>query len=231
MRGLSLAFYRLNFFAIMDKETILASIKAQVKAHCLEDMSGHDWHHIDRVVSNALLIGEAEGADLYIVQLAALLHDLKDWKFNGGYSDTGHARALMQENGVDSDTIEKVCDIVANVSFKGTEAIVPMKNVEGQAVQDADRLDALGAVGISRCFAYGGSRGIPIYDPEIVPSFDNYSSKILGKEKTSVINHFHEKLLILKDLMNTPTGKKLAQERHAFIESFLDQFYKEVGKS
>ena len=212
----------------MDRAALLDSIRETVRQKLEKDSSGHDWLHIERVVTNALALGRAEGADLFIVELAALLHDLYDWKF--GEEGGEKTRALLEEYGVEKGVIEHVCSIIATLSFKGATKIIPMTTLEGQVVQDADRLDAIGAIGIGRCFAYGGSKGVPIYDPAVRPSFEGYTEKTKGHAKTSSINHFHEKLLLLKDLMNTPTGKAMAEERHAFIELFLEQFYKEVGK-
>lgn len=193
-----------------------------------DDATGHDWWHTDRVVRLSLRIASEEGADSFVVELAALLHDLADWKLVGGDEKAGPrvARQWLEGLGVEGPTVVHVCDIVGSVSFKGAGVPTPMRSVEGMAVQDADRLDALGAIGIARTFAYGGHAGHPIYDPESEPTphatFDEYR-----ESKGSTVAHFYEKLLLLKDRMNTPTGKRIAAERHAFMEQFLDRFFRE----
>lgn len=190
--------------------------------------SGHDWFHIERVCRMALRIGQEEGADLHIVELAALLHDVADWKFAGGDHEAGShaAQRWLHSLDVPADVTDHVSDIVASLSFKGAGVETPMKTLEGQCVQDADRLDALGAIGIARAFAYGGHKGRALYDPAIPPephdSFEAYK-----KSTGPTINHFYEKLLLLKDRMNTATAKRLATERHAFMEQFLEQFFAE----
>jgi uncharacterized protein len=192
------------------------------------DSSGHDWWHIERVRQTALAIAREEGADLIIVELAALLHDVADWKFAGGDHEAGPraAREWLQKHGVAAEATEHVVEIIAGLSFKGAGVATPMATLEGMIVQDADRLDALGAVGIARTFAYGGHKGQPIYDPDIPPqmhaSFDQYK-----KGGGSTINHFYEKLLLLAERMNTPAGRRLATGRHAFLERFLEQFLAE----
>lgn len=214
----------------MRKEEVISGIRAEVKSIMEKDSSGHDWLHIERVVRNALIIGEREGADLFIIELAALVHDLTDWKFHGDFAAGDTIRDILGRHGVSEIDIGKVCEIVNTMSFKGKDQVVPMKTLEGKVVQDADRLEALGAVGIARCFAYGGKKGIPIYDPSIEPSFDDYIGKIKGNVKTAMINHFHEKLILLKDMMNTPSGREMAKDRHDFVVTFLEQFYKEVNQ-
>jgi uncharacterized protein len=190
--------------------------------------SGHDWFHIERVHRTALAIGREEGADLFIVELAALLHDVADWKFAGGDHDAGPRAAgqWLTSLSVSLAVIEHVCEIIGGLSFKGSGVSTPMRTLEGQIVQDADRLDALGAIGIARAFAYGGYKGRALYDPNIPPqphdSFDAYK-----KSTGPTINHFYEKLLLLKDRMNTPTAKRLAAERHDFMEQYLKQFTSE----
>lgn len=190
--------------------------------------SGHDWFHIERVCRTAVAIGREEGADLFVVELAALLHDVADWKFAGGDHEAGPraARDWLVRLGSAPEVIEHVCEIIAGLSFKGAGVATPMRTTEGQVVQDADRLDALGAIGIARAFAYGGHKGRPLYDPASAPqphaSFDAYK-----KGTGPTINHFYEKLLLLKDRMNTATGRRLAAERHAFMEQYLRQFFSE----
>jgi uncharacterized protein len=192
------------------------------------DSSGHDWWHIERVRQTALAIGLEEGADLFVVELAALLHDVADWKFAGGDHEAGPraAREWLAQLAVAPAAIDHVAQIIAGLSFKGVGVKTPMQTLEGQIVQDADRLDALGAIGIARTFAYGGHKGQPIYDPESPPtmhgSFEEYK-----RGGGSTINHFYEKLLLLAERMNTTTGKRLAAGRHAYLEQFLEQFLAE----
>lgn len=193
------------------KETML-----YVKEVLAGDSTGHDWWHIERVWKNALLINSNEKADTFIIELAALLHDIADHKFHGGDVEIGPktARVWLEKLNVDEHVILHVVDIIATLSFKGGKVITPMKTIEGMVVQDADRLDAIGAVSIGRAFAYGGFKGRPMYDPT-------------EPIKANTINHFYEKLLLLSNLMNTETAKKLAIERHAYMEGFLNQFFAE----
>lgn len=192
------------------------------------DSSGHDWWHIDRVRHLALKLAREERANCLVVELAALLHDIADWKFHGGDESAGPraARDWLQKNHADSDLIDAVCAIIAGVSFKGAGVVTPMSTIEGKCVQDADRLDAVGAIGIARAFAFGGHFGRAMYDPEICPvhhqSFLDYQTK-----SGPTINHFYEKLLLLKDRMQTFTGRAIAQERHRFMETFLERFFRE----
>jgi len=192
------------------------------------ESTGHDWHHIQRVTKNALLISETEGGDKTVIELASLLHDIDDHKFNGGDAEAGArtAKKVMLEFGFGEDLIEKVTSIINKVSYKGANVNSIPNSIEGQIVQDADRLDAIGAIGIARAFAYGGSKNRPIYEPEVTyelhDSFDQYMNA-----KSHTINHFHEKLLLLKDKMNTATGKEMATKRHQVMVDFLDQFYDE----
>jgi len=209
----------------LSREEILLRTEAFIREQLAGDSSGHDWWHISRVRAAAMAIGRTEKADLYRVELAALLHDVADWKFHGGDDAAGPkaARAWLESLGADSETIEHVCEIIATISFKGAKVATPMRTLEGRVVQDADRLDAIGAVGIARTFAYGGHAGQPMHDPTLAAeahaTFADYKSK-----RTTTINHFHEKLLLLKDRMNTETGRRLAEARHAFMETFLRQF-------
>jgi uncharacterized protein len=192
------------------------------------DSSGHDWWHIERVRRVALEIARTEGADLFVVELAALVHDIADWKFHDGDDAVGPSRAAdwLTGLGVDSATVEHVAQIVRDISYKGAGVPTPMRTLEGQVVQDADRLDAIGAIGIARAFAYGGHAGQSLHDPDIEPqmhaTFDAYK-----KSAGTTVNHFHEKLLLLKDRMNTATGRRLAQKRHEFMERFLQEFASE----
>ena len=216
----------------MPKEEILAKTRHFVRQKLEGESSGHDWWHIDRVRNVALSISKEEKADLYIVELAALLHDIADWKFHQGDGTVGPkvAREWLQSLGADEQTISHVCDIIKTISFKGSGVPTPMNSKEGMVVQDADRLDALGAIGIARTFAYGGSKGRAMYDPRHKPqlhqSFEAYKNDKDDKDGHT-INHFYEKLLLLKDRMNTETGKRLALQRHQYMEQYLEQFYRE----
>jgi uncharacterized protein len=212
----------------LNEHDILQQTADHVRGLLAGDSSGHDWFHIERVRRTALAIGREERADLFVVELAALLHDVADWKFAGGDSSAGPlaARKWLEGLAVPAATIDHVCRIIADLSFKGAGVATPMHSLEGQCVQDADRLDALGAVGIARTFAYGGHKGQPMFDPAVSPaphvSFDAYK-----KGGGSSLNHFYEKLLLLKDRMNTSTGKRLAASRHEYLEQFLEQFLAE----
>ncbi|WP_373650988.1 HD domain-containing protein [Schlesneria sp. DSM 10557] len=192
------------------------------------DTTGHDWWHIDRVRRNALRIAAEEKADMVIVELAALLHDIADWKFHGGDDTAGPraAHAWLSENNIDPAVVDAVCDIVARVTFKGAGVSTEMPTIEGKCVQDGDRLDAIGAIGVARAFTYGGHMGRPMHDPsvpaELHSSFAAYKSK-----SGPTINHFYEKLLLLKDRMQTDSGRRIAHERHAFMENYLQQFLAE----
>ena len=190
--------------------------------------SGHNWFHMERVYNNALLIAKDETCNLEVVQLAALLHDIADSKFHDGDETVGPkvARAFLTSENVSEETINHVVKIIENISFKGGNFEKQFTSKELVIVQDADRLDAIGAVGIARTFNYGGYKNREIYNPEISPNLT--MSKEEYKNSTApTINHFYEKLLLLKDKMNTETGKKIAQLRHDFMETFLEQFYNE----
>lgn len=190
--------------------------------------SGHNWFHMERVYNNALLIAKEETCDLEVVQLAALLHDIADSKFHDGDETVGPkvAREFLTSEKVSEETINHVVAIIENISFKGGNFEKKFTSKELEIVQDADRLDAIGAVGIARTFNYGGYKNREIYDPEIVPNL-NMSKEEYKNSTAPTINHFYEKLLLLKDKMNTETGKKIAQQRHEFMETFLVQFYNE----
>ncbi|MES2864198.1 MAG: HD domain-containing protein [Bacteroidota bacterium] len=190
--------------------------------------SGHNWFHMERVYNNALLIAKEETCDLEVVQLAALLHDIADSKFHDGDETVGPkvARAFLTSENVSKETINHVVAIIENISFKGGNFSQQFTSKELEIVQDADRLDAIGAVGIARTFNYGGFKNREIYNPEILPNL-NMSKEEYKNSTAPTINHFYEKLLLLKDKMNTETGKKIAQQRHDFMETFLEQFYNE----
>ena len=212
----------------MDKNEIVNKTVEFIKEKFYGEGSGHDYFHIYRVYRIALYIAEREnGADKYIVSLAALLHDVDDWKFTDtNETNTSNIEKFLRSVDADDDTIERVCAIIKKISFKGGVVDSTQKTIEGKIVQDADRLDAIGAIGIARTFAYGGSKNRMMYDPSIKPQTFMTLDEVKNT-KNHTINHFYEKLLKLKDLMNTETGKTLAQERHEYMENFLKEFYKE----
>jgi uncharacterized protein len=189
---------------------------------------GHDWFHIERVFKNAVSISDNEVCDVTVVKLGALLHDIADSKFHGGDETIGPkiAREFLKSNDVDEATIQHVINIIENISFKGGNVPKQFSSKELDIVQDADRLDAIGAIGIARTFNYGGFKNRPLYNPKIAPNL-HMSKEEYKNSEAPTLNHFYEKLLLLKDKMNTETGKKLAQERHHFMEKFLSQFYAE----
>jgi uncharacterized protein len=211
----------------MNQQDIIQKTTEYIKKEFSDDFSGHDWWHIYRVWKNAITICEHEKADSFVVQLAALLHDLDDWKFNDSEDETPlRARAWLDSCGVEILIADKVCEIITHISYKGAHVENKMNSLEGFIVQDADRLDAIGAIGIGRAFAYGGYKNRPMYDPESKPqmhaTFDQYKNS-----KSATINHFHEKLLLLKDMMSTETAKRIAEQRHKVMLDFLDQFMNE----
>jgi len=212
----------------LNEKKIIEQTRQYVEARLEGDGSGHDWWHIYRVWRLAIKLATAEGADRTVTELSALLHDIADWKFHDGDDTIGpeKARAWLEKSGADQAAIDRVCEIVATISFKGAGVATPMRTLEGKVVQDADRLDAIGAQGIARTFAYGGHKNRLIYHPDQKPvlhqSFADYK-----KNDGHTINHFYEKLLLLKDRMNTRAGRKMAEERHVFMEQFLDRFFRE----
>lgn len=211
----------------MDKNKMIKNTKDFVKEKLYGEGSGHDWFHIERVYNLAKFIGEKENADLFIVEMTALLHDIDDWKFSDGTeTNTTVTENFLNSIDVSKDDINKIISIIKTMSFKGGVVDSTQISIEGKVVQDADRLDAIGAIGIARTFAYGGSKGRPIYDPSITPMNFESLEQVKSLENHTV-NHFYEKLLKLKDLMNTKTAKEIAKKRHEFMESFLDEFYSE----
>jgi len=189
---------------------------------------GHDWFHIQRVYNNALNIAGGEDCNLTVVQLGALLHDVADSKFHNGDETVGPrvAREFLESQNVDEDTILHVVAIIENISFKGGNFEKKFSSKELDIVQDADRLDAIGAIGIARCFNYGGFKNRPLYDPAIEPAM-GMDKEAYKNSVSPTINHFYEKLLLLKDRMNTEMGRKIAEARHNYMEGFLAQFYAE----
>lgn len=191
------------------------------------DSSGHDYYHTIRVYKMATKIAKQENADVRTVQLAALLHDVDDIKLSPDtHAAKKNAVDFMIANKIDTETINAVCKIIDEVSFAGTDSVVP-DTIEGKCVQDADRLDAIGAIGIARTFAYGGSKGRKIYDPEITPKIGMNKEEYRNNQDSTSINHFYEKLLLLKDMMNTTEGRKLAEHRQAVMQEFLNEFMTE----
>ena len=199
-----------------------------VKSKLENAEGGHDWFHIERVFKNSMAIANNEVCDVDVVKLGALLHDIADSKFHNGDETIGPkiAREFLESENVDKATIDHVIAIIENISFKGGNIIAKFSSKELDIVQDADRLDAMGAIGIARTFNYGGFKNRPLYNPKIAPNL-HMSKEEYKNSDAPTINHFYEKLLLLKDKMNTETGKQIAQERHQFMMSFLSQFYAE----
>lgn len=213
----------------MEKDKIIEKTKIFVRNKLEGEGSGHDWWHILRVYNNAVSIAEKEGeCDIFVIKLASLLHDIADWKFHDGNLDKGSeiSEEFLSGLNVDKNTIIHVSDIIKNISFKGANVKNTISTLEGKIVQDADRLDAIGAIGIGRAFAYGGFMKREMYNPEISYEIHNTFEEYKNKNGTT-INHFYEKLLLLKDKMNTVTGKEKAEKRHEFMTAFLNQFYSE----
>jgi uncharacterized protein len=213
---------------MMIGDDVIQRTAAHVKAAMSGEGSGHDWWHVYRVWQNALHMAGREGVDLVVVQLAALLHDIGDHKFHGGDETVGPrmAREWLELLGVEASVTDHVSEIIRDLSFKGAGVTTAMRTREGMVVQDADRLDAIGAIGIARAFAYGGHKGREMHNPDVQPqmhaSFEQYKANT-----GPTINHFYEKLLLLKDLMNTDAAREIAEERHRFMVQFLAQFLAE----
>ena len=212
----------------MTTQDLINDTIAFVKKELKNAEGGHDWFHIERVYKNAVLIANGENCDILIVQLGALLHDIADSKFHDGDETVGpkKARLFLESKNVPENKIVPVINIIENISFKGGHEAKKFSSLELDIVQDADRLDAIGAIGIARTFNYGGFKNRAIYHPEITPNL-NMSKEQYKNSDAPTINHFYEKLLLLKDKMNTKTGKEIAAQRHEFMELFLNQFYDE----
>lgn len=210
------------------QSALIERVAAQIRRRFVGESSGHDWYHIQRVWKLTQQIAAREGAKREIAELGALVHDIADWKFCAGDETVGprEARRLLSDEGVPGNVIEAVADIVATISFKGAGVTTAMKTLEGQCVQDADRLDAMGAIGIARCFAYGGHAGRAMYDPDVHPTMHATAEAYKSAKGTS-LNHFHEKLFLLKDRMNTASGRAMAEERHRYMMEFVDRFLHE----
>jgi uncharacterized protein len=212
----------------MNQSLLIEHTIEYVKAELKDAEGGHDWWHIYRVWQNAKLIIQGEEADPLVVELAALLHDIADPKFHNGDESIGPMMAMahLESLKVPQETIDHVVKIIENMSFKNSIEGVAFNSKEMQIVQDADRLDAIGAIGIARAFNYGGYKNRALYDPKIPPELQ-MTKEQYKKSTAPTINHFYEKLLLLKDKMNTATGKKIAEDRHIFMTKYLEQFYHE----
>jgi uncharacterized protein len=213
----------------MTNKDIIETTKTYVRTSLKDAEGGHDWFHILRVYHNALHISKGENVDTLVVALGALLHDIADSKFHDGDDTIGPklAREFLFKHNVDSLVIEHVIKIIENISFnKSLEEGEKFTSPELDVVQDADRLDAIGAIGIARCFNYGGFKNRALFDPSIKPNM-TMTKEEYKKSTSPTINHFYEKLLLLSDKMNTKTGKRIAKQRHQFMEQYLDQFYAE----
>lgn len=210
--------------------SLVERIATHIKSRFLYESSGHDWHHISRVWRLSRQIALQEGADLEVAELGALVHDIADWKFHGGDESIGprEAERLLDREGAPRSIIDPVVEIVATISFKGAGVHTGMRTLEGRCVQDADRLDATGAIGIARCFAYGGHAGRPMYDPSIPPVMHATAEAYKAAKGTS-LNHFHEKLFLLKERMNTASGRAIAEDRHRYMNDFVARFLDEWG--
>ncbi|MDO9594148.1 MAG: HD domain-containing protein [Lutibacter sp.] len=212
----------------MNTQQIIKNTEAFVKNALKDAEGGHDWFHILRVWNNAKLISKNENVDSFVVELGALLHDIADSKFHNGDETIGPkiAREFLESQQVDESIIVHIENIISNISFKGGNFKQQFNSPELEVIQDADRLDAIGAVGIARTFNYGGFKNRPLYNPEIPPNL-NQSKEAYKNSEAPTINHFYEKLLLLKDRMNTVTGREIAANRHQYMEHFLNQFYDE----
>lgn len=212
----------------MNTMDLIAKTILFVKEKLKNAEGGHDWFHIERVYKNSLLISKNETCDTTVVQLAALLHDIADSKFHDGDETIGPkvAREFLEGEAIDEAIITHVVRIIENISYKGGNFEKKFSSIELDVVQDADRLDAIGAIGIARTFNYGGFKNRALYDPEIDPN-GSMTKEEYKRNESPTINHFYEKLLLLKDKMNTQTGKEIAEQRHRYMEGFLAQFYAE----
>lgn len=214
--------------------SIVEETKGLIREKFYGEGSGHDWEHIRRVYQTSLQLLELErdpGVNKEVVELAALLHDIDDWKFNGGDDAAGPEAAgrWLKSRHIGEQMIDHVCRIISRLSFKGAGVPTPMQTLEGKIVQDADRLDAIGAVGIARAFAYGGFKKRAMFDPNILPQM-HHSAEDYKQKQSTTVNHFFEKLFLLKDRMNTEAGKALAEERQRFMILYLNQFFEESGE-
>jgi uncharacterized protein len=216
----------------MNQSEVIQNTITFVKETLQEAEGGHDWFHIERVYHNAINIAKNEDVNLYIVSLGALLHDIADAKFHHGDENKGPEMAFefLSKQGVSIEVIEHIQNIIRYISFKQSKDQLTSSFIskELEVVRDADRLDAIGAIGIARAFNYGGFKNRLLYHPDIKPNM-NMTKEEYKNSKAPTINHFYEKLLLLKDMMHTETGKKMAEERHQFMIEFLKQFVLETG--
>ncbi len=207
------------------EQSIIKTTEKYIRTEFESEGSGHDWWHIYRVWKMALHLSEKEGGNRFIIEMAALLHDLDDWKIRSE-KEVSRTKLWLEELDIPAKVSREIQQIIDEVSFKGAGVKTPASSLEAKIVQDADRLDAIGAIGIARTFAYGGNKGRLLHDPSVLPekhdSFEAYK-----KTTAPTINHFYEKLLLLKDRMNTETAVLIANDRHRFMEAFLDRFFKE----
>ncbi|WP_411842261.1 HD domain-containing protein [Salinicoccus sp. HZC-1] len=211
----------------MGESSIVKQAQEIIRDFHMEDLTGHDYWHVIRVYNNALHIQSEEGGNLFVIQMAALFHDFIDYKLTDNENgQIEKVKAFLKDHEVDEETIKHIIYAMQSVSYKGGNNPVKPRSLEDKIVQDADRLDALGAVGIARTFIFGGNKGHELYNPEVQPR-ENMTFETYRNEDNTMINHFYEKLLKLKELMNTHTAKKLADERHGFMEAYLEQFYAE----
>ncbi len=212
----------------MNKNQIIKNTIEFVKETLQDAEGGHDWWHIYRVWNNAKKINKSEKSDLLIVELGALLHDIADSKFNNGDEEIGpqKAKQFLESQLLEKISIEHIVKIIQNISFKGGNFIQDFRSIELDIIQDADRLDAIGAIGIARTFNYGGFKNRALYNPDIPPQL-NMSKEDYKNSTAPTINHFYEKLLLLKEKMNTNAGREMAEQRHLFMEQYLNQFYSE----
>jgi uncharacterized protein len=223
-----LRFTSSEFITFVHMSDIIQNTIGFVQKTLADAEGGHDWFHIERVWKNAMLIAKKEDCDMELVQLAALLHDIADSKFHGGDEEIGPKTAAnwLHSQNYPQDRIDRIASIIRAISYKGGANDHEDHSIEFHIVQDADRLDAIGAIGIARTFNYGGFKNRAIYDPSIAPNL-NMTKEEYKKSTAPTINHFYEKLLLLKDLMNTESGKRIAEQRHRYMQGFLDQFYQE----
>lgn len=209
----------------MNKALILEKTRDFVKEKMYKEGSGHDWFHVERVCNMAKYLAQKESADMFIVEMTALLHDIDDWKFSDVYNTT-ITEEFLKSVEVSEEDSNRILNIIKTMSYKGGVVDSTQNTIEGMVVQDADRLDALGAIGIARAFAYGGSKNRSMYDPSIKPMDFKSLDEVKNKDNHT-INHFYEKLFKLKDLMNTNTAKEIAKKRHKYMENFIEEFYSE----
>jgi uncharacterized protein len=215
----------------MDEQAVIIGVADEVRERLAGESSGHDWRHVDRVWQMAERLARGADANGLVVQLAALLHDIADWKLHDGDDTVGPrvARSLLDKYGLPGETIDAVCAVIPEISFKGAGVATEPSTLKGRIVQDADRLDAIGAIGIARAFAYGGHAGQELYDPGRPPVMHT-SKEAYITNRGPTVNHFYEKLLLLKDRFNTLQARQIAQQRHEFMESYLHQFFEELNE-